>query len=496
MSGAGAVGSAGTAGAGQGGEGGSDAAGAAGDVGMAGVAGSATPTVAPLPLGSRELDGVVNLVDAAAAAELEEYMMALDVENYWEGSLTANLNLFLKHYVEEYDFVYFFTDHPIEASNAIGRHEAVTRRASPGTGFEYDELRDGYTTNGKTKGIIGVQYRPDRYGPLGHEMAHQWANYLDRSFGFGIGLNDDVGQHWGYVGLHGVLGGFDPATLRCESPAGMAPPGCTAEASGRTRYSLEAFGPNDNGVAVPFAPLELYLMGLLPLSEVPPEIPMLIEAEPLYDTYDETTNRFVVEASALESMPLADIVALHGKAELLPAGQRAFKAAFVVVSAEPADDAVLREIAEYAAFHGNRAQKPTILSFETLTGGRATLDTRLGARRKISEPAPAVRKSKACDMLEQDDCGSDRACHYYGRPISVCGLVGTGTEGEPCQRSTACARGFECVGSASVEGTGACQPFCEPTGTGPDSCQTVCTGNWINLADVDDVVHAGVCRTP
>jgi hypothetical protein len=135
------------------------------------------------------------------------------------------------------------------------------------------------------------------------------------------------------------------------------------------------------------------------------------------------------------------------------------------------------------------------LSFEALTGGRATLDTRLGARRKLSEPAPAVRVSAACDMLEQDDCGSDRACHYYGRPLAVCGLVGSGTEGDSCQRSIDCARGFECVAGASPE-AGVCQPFCEPEGTGPESCQTVCTGNWVNLVDADDVLRAGVCRAP
>jgi hypothetical protein len=342
----------------------------------------------PLPAESRELDGVVNLVDARATTELESFLIGSDAQPSSQGGLTASLNLFLEHYVEEYDFVYFLTDRPV-AANAIGRFESVTQPAMPGIGHDVASTREGYATNGRTRGVIGVQFRPGRYGPMGHEMLHYWANFLDPSFGFGVGLNEDFGAHWGYAGVHGVLGGFDPRTLRCETPSGATPPDCTPGATGRTRFVTGLFGENDNGVETPCGPLELYLMGLVPVAEVPDEIPVLVDAGSLvYDTLAETAS---VEAARVTSVRVSDIVLRHGIVPELPADERAFRAAFVVISSTPATGAVLAEVADYAKWHGNRETHTGVLSFEALTGGRATLDTRLGQRRRLTDAAPAPR---------------------------------------------------------------------------------------------------------
>lgn len=342
----------------------------------------------PLPAGSRELDGIVNLVDATAANELETFLVGGDDSSSSRGALTTSLNLFLEHYLEEYDFVYFLTDRPI-ATSTLGRFEHVTQPPMPGIGRDAATERTGYATNGRTRGVIGIHFRPGRYGPLGHEMLHYWANFLDPSFGFGVGLEEDFGEHWGYAGVHGVLGGFDPETLRCETPSGALPPACTPGANGRTRYVTGLFGENDNGVATPCGPLELYLMGLVPPSELPDEIPVLVDAGSLvYDTFAETAS---VEAASVTSVRVSDIVRRHGEVTELAEDERAFRAAFVVISAVPAEGAVLTESAAYARWHGNRESHVNVLSFEALTGGRATLDTRLGPRRSVHEPPLAPR---------------------------------------------------------------------------------------------------------
>jgi hypothetical protein len=161
------------------------------------------------------------------------------------------------------------------------------------------------------------------------------------------------------------------------------PPACDAEANGRTRYVMGIFNENANGVALPCDPFELYLMGLVPLSEAPAEIPVLTDATaPVYDTIAETAT---VEATGVRTVLASDIVARHGLVRELPANERAFRAVFVVISAQPAADAVLGEIALWSKWHGNRATNPDVLSFEALTGGRATLDTRLGTRRALSD---------------------------------------------------------------------------------------------------------------
>lgn len=484
----------GTSGASRGGASGSSgSSGEGGEGGDAGAAGSGgtTPDLVPLPPGSRELDGIVNLVDAAAAAELDAYLTASGTRPYWEGGLTVSLNLFLEHYVEQYDFVYVITDHPV-ATGAIGRFENVTQPASPGIGKDFDWEREGYKTNGTVRGVIGVQYRPQQYGPFGHEMVHYWANFLHPSFGFGIGLNENAGPHWGYAGMRGVLGGFEASTLRCETPTGAMPPGCTATGSGRTRYVVELFFSNDNGVATPCSPLELYLMGLLPLSEVPPSIPVLTEAEALYDTYDETTGTFIVEASGLDTVAVSDIAAQHGMVRELPEAERAFRAAFVVISAEPASDAVLAEVADWAKIHGNRLEDADILSFEALTGGRATLDTELGARRSVEDPAPEVRVPFGCDVYEQD-CDDDKACFFAPHQGGICGLSRGALRDAACDESYDCAPGLDCV--ANQAGTaGACEPYCSPDDTAPDACSSQCP--WYELVDENDVVVAGICQGP
>jgi hypothetical protein len=124
-------------------------------------------------------------------------------------------------------------------------------------------------------------------------------------------------------------------------------------------------------------------MGLVPLAEAPAEIPVLIDAaEPVLDGLAKTAT---IEAAGVNTVPVSDIVARHGLVRELPAEERSFRAVFVVVSAAPAADAVLGEIATWAKWHGNRETNPDALSFEALTGGRATLDTRLRARRTQSD---------------------------------------------------------------------------------------------------------------
>jgi len=55
---------------------------------------------------------------------------------------------------------------------------------------------------------------------------------------------------------------------------------------------------------------------------------------------DDEAGTVVVEATSLTSLPFADIVARHGNVERLSPDARHFKAAFVVVSADPAPEAL------------------------------------------------------------------------------------------------------------------------------------------------------------
>ncbi len=482
---------------GESGEGGASAAGAmagrtaGGDAGEASAGqGGTPPELVPLPAGSRERAGVLNLVDADAAAELESF---LEDDAAVEGSPLPAFNLFMEHYLEAYDFVYLFTDHRLDSLIA-GRFADVNRRAAPGLGYsqQFDSYPTGYRTSGRTRGVLAIQYMPGSYGgPLVHELFHYWGTHYGYPFGYGLGDTEIHGAHWGYTGLKGVHGGFDASTLRCTTPEDEVPPNCAAETNGRYRYWIDLFFPNDNGVATPFSKLELYMMGLAPLAEVPESITLLNEATALYDTYVESTNSFIVEASGTTQLTRDDFVATYGTALELDEDERDFTAAFVVVSAAPVPDSVLDEVGKWAAIAGSRRDDAEVPSFEELTGGRATLDTELGLQRTVDQPPPAPWMPDPCD-LEAQDCGEGRAC-FFGRRHNICGLSRGGVRDELCDEPSDCAPGLSCIESGTG-GPSACEPYCNPDDGADDACSNLC--NWFYLRDEDDAVVAGICQAP
>jgi hypothetical protein len=487
MSGSGAEstgGSAATSGtSGSSGEGGESGVGGGG---MGGTGG--TDKGVPLPDGSRERAGVVNIVDAEGAAALAAFLNLEASAGIAEG-LSKVTNLFLETYVEQYDFIFLVSDRDLESASA-GRFASVTQVALRGTGVDYDFETEGYKTKGRLRGIIGIDYN-EYFGPFGHEILHAWANFLDSEFGFGVGLDQNFGVHWGYTGLRGILGGFDAATLRCETPAGAVPPNCTAEANGRYRYRVGSFGKGGNsGPNDVFSPLELYLMGLIPSSEVPSPITVLEEAADVTGSFDSATGTIAVEALGVKSVEMSAIIARHGEVRELPEDERALTAVFIVISATPASDAALDHVGNWAAIVGNRLAGDNV-SFEALAGGRATLDTVLGPRRSVGDPPPALRTPKSCDLYSQN-CGAEMACYFF-ESGNACGFAGVGVRDEPCAVHTECAPGFEC--SASVDGARyACEPYCSLDMQASDACVNTCNA-WL-LVDDGGVEVGAVCRAP
>ncbi len=126
-----------------------------------------------------------------------------------------------------------------------------------------DQGASGFTDGGLTSGQAADVLRTDRLRGLAHvatnrytahslvhEIMHQWANKIQA-----LG----AGAHWGFSDVHGPLGGFDGDTLRVFDAA-------------RDHHAARAF--SDVGGAesndLPYSPLEMYLAGWGPLSDVPP----------------------------------------------------------------------------------------------------------------------------------------------------------------------------------------------------------------------------------
>jgi hypothetical protein len=268
-------------------------------------------------------------------------------------------------------------------------------------------------------------------------------------------------------------------------------PNCTAESDGRFRYRVHSFGTGGNDVpALP--PLELYLMGLLPLSEVPSPISVLEDATTLDELYDRETSTEVVEAAGIRAVTTQEITDALGVVTELPQGDRAFTAAFVVLSATPASDAVLDLVGTYVAGLSGAVDDPHWPSFEKLTGGRATVDTTLGPRLPIGTAPPALRVPKHCDVYAQD-CGSARACYYFSPDGGLCGISRGGTRDEACTRPSDCAPGLTCERNAGGDKM-ACEPYCNPDTDADDYCGLMCP--LFYYTDSDDMIVAGACQAP
>jgi hypothetical protein len=448
--------------------------------------------VVELPAGSVERGGVVNLVDADAAAELDAFLLDHSlIHPTARHALTKSLNLFLEHYEEQYDFVYFFTDHPVPKSGVAGKFEHVTTHAAPGGVLDFEIAAEGYETTGRVQGVAVFPYAEGGYPPLAHETMHDWGVYLDPKFGFGTGFDasSSTPLHWGYVSVNGQLGGFDASTLRCQTPANAKPPNCTPLAGGRTVYTLGPFGASANSFRnVPYAPLELYLMGLLPAADVPPTIQELTAAKSAVASADQKS--VTVEAAGVTTIKFADIQARHGVIAERAKADRSFSSAFVVLSKAPVAAAVLDAVAGYAAVFGNRKAFSGAMSFEEATGGRATMKTVLGPRRHVDDAPPAPRAALTCDTFAQNCQRPELAC-VLGPPI-MCALPGTAKLGKTCVSSIDCERGLGCVSGNATPDVFVCQPFCDPASTTSASACSKCAHSYVSYQDKQGNI-SGVC---
>tara|TARA_B110000046_G_scaffold179263_1_gene208251 strand:- start:4116 stop:5024 length:909 start_codon:yes stop_codon:yes gene_type:complete len=169
-----------------------------------------------------------------------------------------------KKFPDEYDFIFLVLNEP-GIPQGMGYYGMLigVSNAIEGTGQGIYDYSSDYGSDGKLKAVMqltGLSYLQS--GPSLHELMHNWGN-----FGFESHSVNEPGEnitsvpywgHWGFTGgsTKGQLGGFEQSTL---------------VESGDSSYSVAPFGPFANGGnGVPFNELELYLMGMAPLSSVVP----------------------------------------------------------------------------------------------------------------------------------------------------------------------------------------------------------------------------------
>jgi hypothetical protein len=122
----------------------------------------------------------------------------------------------------------------------------------------------------RLQGTMTIPFWNDalRDSPLLHEILHEYANFA---------LPTSNASHWGFSSVGGQLGGWNSARFTAlgnnqyhAAATLVFVPGTPQATIDATSAMLNAFSEyTSGGNGVPYAPLELYSMGLIPASEVP-----------------------------------------------------------------------------------------------------------------------------------------------------------------------------------------------------------------------------------
>ena len=361
-------------------------AGPVADAGASAPGDSLSPEDAPpFPNGGQEYQSIANLVDPALVQKIESVLSSSNsTEDYSQVT-----QAFYALYPDEYDFLYLFLDHQPATAQVDASFIVANRPAIPGTGIDTPVALTRFGSRGRLKGAAGFQATSsaDSLPAIAHETMHYWGNYLDPALGFGRERDYDYGPHWGLTGVYGQLGGFDPTSLQCPPPDGARPPDCTLDPdTNEYYYETSAFTPGTNTfLGIPYAPLELYLMGLLPASDLPASFPVITNGR-----FDGTVATIAFMAgSGVGQIATSAIVSRHGARALAAESDKHFTAAFVLVTDAPATTDQLDRVVFYKQVLGGEiASLNGSMSFAYHTGGRATMTTDIGRRRNSSDPPP------------------------------------------------------------------------------------------------------------
>lgn len=217
-----------------------------------------------------------------------------------------------------------------------------------------------------------------------HEVAHNWGAGIGRTLGL-----SDSGGHWeALTDISGQLSNF------------------YRKSDGR----LGHFAHNGdltwrwvpNSVNQPYAPLELYLMGLIGPEEVPP-VHIL--------TSPDTTNLERITAASVRTVTMQDIIQAEGgvRDPGVATSQKHFNVAYVVAQDEPYTDAHFAFFSQLSkllmsrdAPRGSRAC--CFAPFYWATGGRATLTTEVLAA--AGSPCGYVRSRTGATFPSRGGIGS------------------------------------------------------------------------------------------
>ena len=296
-----------------------------------------------------------------------EYSNWVSNDGFSDGGIRLPLiNDVYNKFPDKYDFIFFVLNEPSIPSSLFyyGKLIGVSNDVQGIGKIIYDYTSD-YGSSGKLKAVMqltGLEYL--KYGPALHELAHQWANFALPTHSVdapGSNITSYVyGNHWGFTGgsTKGQLGGFKQSSLI---------------ENGSNSYTVDEFGPFANGGnGIPYNELELYLMGMIPISSVSnfdmftdiTSLTVNVGIAPISSTFDFTAStRTTYTPQSLEDL-LGDRVPPIGSS------QKDFKLLVVVITDAPLSDDEWNKVDATAEWFSKKGDDGTSLyNFWEATNG-------------------------------------------------------------------------------------------------------------------------------
>ena len=255
-----------------------------------------------------------------------------------------------RHFDDAFDFIFLVFN--ADVNYIICRYHAVSNDVL-GIGQEPFDNTSAFGSDGRLRGVLALG--PSDLGPTHGTLANAWGNHIV-----------DAGNRrgWGFSSANGQMGGFDRSTLE-DLGEGIYRASATSP-SGFQRASFGTF--LNGGNSLPYSPIELYVMGLIPPEEVPP---LLVAQEP--EWVDAFTGTF--RASGFVEYSIDDLISMHGeRSPTYLSSPKAFRVLTVVVTYEPLTEAGWRHFDEqvrWLSYPGEASPRGN--NFWRATGGRATL---------------------------------------------------------------------------------------------------------------------------
>jgi hypothetical protein len=269
----------------------------------------------------------------------------------------------LQQFGDQFDFV----DIVFDRSTVANRYHYVVRNAVSGIGLGANDLGAAYGSAARLKGVTvfpGMTFFDAGARAHSHELGHQWINYLPQP-ALAVGA-----PHWPLSTLASGTMGF---SIPGSGAGGDYP--CTLTPTAGGLAATPHTGP------YLFKDLDLYLMGLLPASEVATHYVFKIQSSALSFSCEGTIpdNQFI-------AVSIADVLAAAGaRSPAFPEAQRDYTVGVIVVGDAPLSD----EAMAFYDFFARRAEARVPLAvheglvqqveapFFVQTGGRGTLTSRL-----------------------------------------------------------------------------------------------------------------------